>query len=237
MQLLRAEDNQHHALVEVASAAIDAHALADQRPAAIAADDVLRPHDALPLESGHVLVGLLRGVGRPAVEGGRVFAGRQDSDASACIVLVDSHGGPAEQGRHGGQLLHPLAQHRLGAVLRQSLVALEVEVPHRGAAAAEPLAAVEIRAHQVAIRGHVADRVVGRHDARGSQLVDALPEVEVLQRSIRQVLALGDRLRTQVPLDQHTRDAALPQLDRQPHAHRPTADDRDLVGIRHAASY
>ena len=58
VQLPRAEDRQHHALVEVAPATVDAHALPHQRLAAITAHDVLRTYHL----AGYVLVGLLLGV-------------------------------------------------------------------------------------------------------------------------------------------------------------------------------
>ena len=96
---------------------------------------------------------------------------------------------------------------------------------------------MEVGARQAAIGGHAADGVARRHDARGAQLVDAVPEVKVLQRPIREVLALRDRLRRQVPLDQHARDTALAQLHRQRHAHRPAAHDRHLIAIKHRSPH
>ena len=41
MQLSRAEDRQNHALVEVAPTAVDSHALADQGPTVVLADETL----------------------------------------------------------------------------------------------------------------------------------------------------------------------------------------------------
>ena len=45
---------------------------------------------------------------------------------------------------------------------------------------------------------------------RRAQLVGDAPEIEVLERALRQVLALRDPLRPQVALDERARHAAQP---------------------------
>ena len=73
----------------------------------------------------------------------------------------------------------------------------------------------------------------GRHDARGAQLVDDAPEVEMLERALGEVLPLGDALRLAAALDQRAGDAAQPEIDRERHADRPAADDDDLMPFAH----
>src|SRR4051812_30352247 len=65
VQLLRPEHREHHPLVEVAARAVDPHAVAHQRAAAVAADQVLSTDDLSPLaRARHVLVYLLLAIGR-----------------------------------------------------------------------------------------------------------------------------------------------------------------------------
>src|SRR5262249_854182 len=58
VQLLRPQHGEHHALVEVPPAAVDAHAAAHQRLAAVAADDVPRSQLAPPFGTGHLTIRL-----------------------------------------------------------------------------------------------------------------------------------------------------------------------------------
>ena len=57
-------------------------------------------------------------------------------------------------------------------------------------------------AHQVLVGRYSADGVVVRHDPRRAQLVDDAPEVEVFERSLGKVLALGNLLRLEAALNQ-----------------------------------
>jgi hypothetical protein len=55
-----------------------------------------------------------------------------------------------------------------------------------------------------------------------------MPEMKMLERALREVLALRDALGLDVTLDEDTSDVALAKLDRQSHAHWPAADDQYL---------
>jgi len=103
----------------------------------------------------------------------------------------------------------PAAQRVLGGVLRQPLVVGEVVRPHQ--LALQPV--VGIAAQQRAIGRQPADAVLLRNGPRRPNLPLHAPEVHVLHGALGQVLALGNRLRAHVALDQDAADAALPQLD------------------------
>ena len=75
--------------------------------------------------------------------------------------------------------------------------------------------------------------IARRHDARGAQLVDDAPEIEMLQRALGEVLALGNPLRLGAALHQRAGYAAQPELDGERHADRPAAHDDDLVPLLH----
>ena len=64
---------------------------------------------------------------------------------------------------------------------------------------------------------------------RGAQRVQNAPKVEVLDRTLREILSLRDALRFAPPLDQRAGQAALAKLDRKGDANRPAADDDDLI--------
>ena len=165
MQLLRAEHGEHHQLVEFGAAARDAHAVADDGLAAVAADDVVGLDD---LAAGAVL-------------------GR-DLDRDAVGGLGDAAGGPAEALRDIRQAVHAGAQHLFHLVLRQPLVLLEEILGDDLAARGR----VPVGAQQMAVGRELADRIARRHHAGGAQFVGDAPEMEVLQRALGQVLALRD---------------------------------------------
>ena len=131
VQLARAEHGQHHELVEIGAAALDADLLAHDGMAAVAADDVVRLQD---LSSGAAFLG--------------------DGDAHAAVVLLDRFRRPAEAALDVGQLRHPRPQHLFRLVLRQPLVVLEVI----GVDDLAPRRRVPVLAHQVAVGGDAADR-------------------------------------------------------------------------------
>ena len=115
-----------------------------------------------------------------------VLAG--DRDAHARVVLLDALGGPAETALDIRERRHLAPQHLLHLVLRQPVVLLEVVGAHELA----PGRRVPVLAHQRFVGGDLADRIAGRHDARGAQLVDDAPEVEMLERALGEVLTLGE---------------------------------------------
>jgi hypothetical protein len=75
------------------------------------------------------------------------------------------------------------------------------------------------------------------HDTRSAQLVDAVPEVEVLEGPVREALTLRDRLGRQVSFDQDAGDPTLAQFNGKPNANRPATHDGDVVRIQHVPSY
>src|SRR5438067_105782 len=85
-------------------------------------------------------------------------------------------------------------------------------------------------AAQVLIRDDAADGIARREKARGPQLIDDVPEVEVLKCAAGEVLALGYVVEAAVALDDGTGNAAPAELDCQGQANRSASDDRYLVG-------
>jgi hypothetical protein len=55
----------------------------------------------------------------------------------------------------------------------------------------------------------------------------------VLDRSLREILSLGDTLRLAPPFDQCAGKAAPAKLDRERDTDRPAADDDDLISSFH----
>ena len=88
MQLVRAEQRQHHQLVEIGAAAFDADLLAHGGMAAVAADDVVR----------------LQNVSRSAPPSLTTVT------CTPLVVLRDGFGGPAEARFDVLKLRHSLAQ-------------------------------------------------------------------------------------------------------------------------------
>ena len=181
VQLARAEHGQHHALVEVGAAALDAELLAHQRAAAVAADDV---------------------VGLEDLRAGAAFARRSvtRTPSSSCSIVCAVQ---PNSGCHGRQR-RPL---RSAAPLRCGTAAA-VRCPGSSTArtSSRPRRRVPVLAHQVAVGGDAADRIARRHDARGAQLVDDAPEVEVLERALGRFWPLGIRCGRRGALDQRAGD-------------------------------
>ena len=99
-ELRRAEDRQRHDLVEVGAGTFHAALFGDDRPAAVAAHDVVGFQRPLPRRPVH-------------------------RHPDALVVLLDLRGRPAEPGIHLVELRHPPAKDLFGAVLGESLVALQ----------------------------------------------------------------------------------------------------------------
>ena len=210
VEFARMEHRQHHELVEVRTVALDARPLAHDRTSAIAADDVIGL-DVL----NRTVAGLM-----------------DDADANAGCVLRDILGGPAKPRIDQRQACHPAAQDAFEAVLRQAIVFLEVIVAEDFAA----LEVVPVVAHQAAISDNARRRDFRRQHSLRAHLVDAAPEIEMLERALRQVLALRDVVHPHAPLDQRARYSALGEIDGQPDAHRAAADNDDLISLAHARS-
>ena len=83
-------------------------------------------------------------------------------------------------------------------ILRQPIVLLEVVVAEDLAA----LRSVPVVAHQAPVGDDTGGRHLGRQQALRAHLVDAAPEIEVLERALCQVLALWDVVHPDPPLDQ-----------------------------------
>src|SRR5581483_7016707 len=110
----------------------------------------------------------------------------------------------------------------------EAFVALE-EVVLIARSAPAGVRPVKVGAHEVAVGRDATDRVAGRENAGGANLVHAAPEVEVLERPARKVLALRDAHGCPVPLHEDAIDIALPKLHREGEPDRTATHDRDLV--------
>ncbi len=202
VELARPKECQHHELVEIRAGTLDADLLTDGGMAAVAAHDVIG-RDGLAPRLLH------------------------DGDPRFARVLFDRFRRPAVTARDIGKLGHALAQHLLGLILRQPLVVLEVV----GVDDLAQRRRVPVVAGEALIRDDAVHRIVGRQHARGAQLVRDAPEIEMLDRALGEVLPLRDPLRLGAALDQHAGYAAQPQIDRERHADRPAAHDRDLIAF------
>src|SRR5712671_2576383 len=201
------KDRKDHGLVEVGALAPDPCLFSHHRVSAIA--------------SNHV-VGLQRLA--------RTTACLVDhTDADAVFILRDRLRRPAKARLNERQFRHALAQDILKTVLRQAIVLLKIIWRDD----LTPLEAVPVLACQAPV-GHNAG---GRHfrwtKALGTNLLDAAPKIEMLKGALRQVLAFGDVVHPHPALNQRARDAALGEIDRQPHTHWPAADDDDLPPRTH----
>ena len=204
VQLARAEQRQHHDLIEIGAAALDADLPADGGMAAVAADHVVGFEDFL----------------------GAVFG---DGDARAACVLLDGLGGPAEPRLDTAELRHPLAQHVLDQILRQPLVRLEViGIDDLAQRRRIPVFVVE-----VAIGDDAAHRKFRRQHAYRAHLVGDAPGMKMLHRALGQVLTLGNELRLEPALDQRAGYAAQPELHRERDADGTAADNDDLIPLTH----
>ena len=204
VELARPEHDQHHQLVEIGAAARDAAGLADHRSAAVATHGVVRSERR----------GLLR----------RLVCDRH-THAVGTLRYVGRL--PAEPRLDRRQRRQFCPQHLLHPVLRHAVVVLEVIGPHQFASARR----VPVIARQIAIGRDLANRRIGRHDARAPQFVDDAPRIEMLERALRQVLPLGNPMHAVARLDQHAGNAAHPERHGKPGADRAAADDGDF-GIR-----
>ena len=200
------EHHQHHLLVELGAGAGDTHLLANHGMTAVATHDV---------------------VGLEYPPGSAVALG--DGDARRLFILDDALRTPAEQRVHAGQRGQALPQHRFGAVLRQPVVFLKIIFLHQFALRR---GGPEF-AHQVSVGADAAGGHARGHDAGGAQFLHAVPEVEMLQGALREILAFGNALRLAVALHQRAGDAALSQFDCKTDAHRTAAHDHDLILFLH----
>src|SRR5262249_29806905 len=122
-----------------------------------------------------------------------------DDDTYATRFLHDRARGPAETAVGRIERCEFRPQHRFHPVLRQALIVLKIIRAHDLAAGRR----LPVFAHQIAVGGDFADRIAGRHDARGAQLVLDPPEVEMLERALREVLPLRDAIERRAAFDQH----------------------------------
>ena len=99
-----------------------------------------------------------------------------------------------------------------------------------------PLEAVPVLAHQIFVGDDAAGRHLGRQQAGGAHLVDATPEIEMLEGALRQVLATRHVVHALAPLDQNGRHAPLGEINRQADPHRSAANDDDLSTLAHGIS-
>ena len=208
VQFARAKHRQHHELVEVGAAALDADLLAHHRVAAVAAHDIVRFQN---LAGGGAVLG--------------------DGDPNANSVLLDGLGGPAEAAIDMRQARHLAPQHHLHLVLRHPVVGLGIERMQQLA----PSGRMPELARQAFVGGDLADCIARRHHPRGAQLVDDAPEAEMLERAVGQVLALGDAMHADAGFHQHAGYAAQSELDGERHTDRPAAHDDHLVSFAHAS--
>ena len=130
------------------------------------------------------------------------------------------------------QARHLPPQHALEQILRHAVVLLEI-VFADGLAAGED---VPMLVHQALVGGHAGGRHFRRQEALRAQLIDAAPEIEALERALREVLAPGNLVHSDAALHQRAGNAAQPEIDREPDADRPAADDDDLTSFPQDAS-
>ena len=204
VQFARPEYRQHHFLVKVGAAAAYAGLLTNDGAAAVAADNVVGLQD-------------------PAL----AALARHNPDTHALSVLLDGLRIPAKERRHEGQCRHSMAQHFLGLVLGQALIGLEVIFVYQLTLRRRS----PVFTHQAAVGADAAGGHALRHEARGAQRVDTVPEIKMLQRALGEVLPLRDALHQDVALDQRATDPALPKLDRERDADRPATDDDHLISV------
>src|SRR6202011_5926847 len=91
-------------------------------------------------------------------------------------------------------------------------------------------------AHQIAVRGDLADRIAGRHDARRPQLLLDAPEMEMLERALREVLSLRNAVERHAALDQRAADAPEVECNAEHETDRTAADNDDLRVLQNAGS-
>jgi hypothetical protein len=92
---------------------------------------------------------------------------------------------------------------------------------------------IDVFALQVVKDANSTDWVARWEKARVSQLVDAVPEVEVFERPVREILTLRNPSDVSVALNQCNRNASLPKLYRECRADGTPANDDDLIPVCH----
>src|ERR1700730_1916922 len=150
-----------------------------------------------------------------------------DRDPHARRVLLDRLRRPAEMGLDRGQGLRLPAQDILEQILRQAIILLKIEFID-GLATRE---GVPIFAHEAFVGGDPAHRNLRRQHALGAQFLDTPPEIETLERALREVLSFGNFVHPDPALHQAAGYAAQTEIDREPHADRAAADDDDLTSL------
>src|SRR5208282_767132 len=209
VELPRTEQGEHHKLVEIRAAAFDADLSSYGGMAAVAADHVVSFQD---FSSGAVL---------------------DNGNARATLVLFDFFSGPAEPALDVVKLRHSFAQDMFGLVLGQSFIFLEViGIDDLAKRRCVPVFIVE-----VAVRDNSTHGVIGRQHARRSHRVGNAPKIEVLHRALRQVLPFRNALRFDAAFDKGAGYSAKPKLDCERVAHRPAADNDDLMPLAHPLIY
>src|SRR5579883_189616 len=205
LELRRADDREHHELVEALPTPLDTDLLSHGRMTAVAADRIV------PRE--HLAPALLR----------------DHTDANALLILRDSLDRPSHPAFDTGKLGHPLAQHALGQVLRNPLARLEIIlVDHLAIERRIPVFGAEIH-----VRCDPTQGKAWRQHARGAHLLEHSPGIEMLHGALLQPLPLWNAMLLRAPLDDCAGDAALGELDRHRHANRAAADDDDLLLLLH----
>ena len=207
MQIAGTEDTQHHELVEIRPAAGDPDLLTNDGTTAVAAHGVVGLEQVLP---------------------GPVMLGNRNPDA--VLVLRDCLRRPSEIAVHSRKPSQFLPQHRFHPVLGQPVVRLKIIWTDELSLGRS----VPVGAHQIFVGHDPADGVVGRHDACGPQLVGNAPEIEVLERALREILPLRDPLQLGSALDQGATHSPQPQLQCESRSDRPSAHDHHLVFLFHS---
>src|SRR5437764_115523 len=150
-------------------------------------------------------------------------------DLDMIALLLDRFGGPAEPDLDIVEFFKPCAQDVFSLILRQTLVVLEIiRIDDLAQRRRRPIFIV-----QIAVSDDPAHGVIGRQDACGAQRVHNAPEIEVLDRTLCEILPLRNALRFAPALDERAGNTALAELDCERHADRSAADDDDLTSLGH----
>src|SRR5262245_42255664 len=158
------EHREHHELVEIGALTGDTRLFAHHGVCTIAPNHVIR------------FERLARAVSR--------LVDHAESDSP--LVMFDHVCCPAESHLNARQACHALSQYVLETVLRHAIVLLKIILPDDLAA----LKAVPMLVRQAAIGDDTGSRHFGRQEALSTHLLDATPEIEVLESPLRQVLSL-----------------------------------------------
>jgi hypothetical protein len=204
-QLARAKHGEHHDLIEIGALALDAGLFPHDRVTAVAADHIIPFEHRMRAAAGLML----------------------DRDPHAGLVLLDRPRRPSETGLDQGEGRELPAQDILQQILRHAVVLLKIEFID-GFAIRE---GVPVLAHEALVGGHTAYRNFRRQHALGAQFLDAAPEVETLERALREVLSLGNFVHPDTALHQRAGYATQTEIDREPDADGTAADDDDLTSL------